>query len=51
MTGDQVRNTSWESPNKINKYTYTWGVGEQWVYNNYGYVYFDDGKVISMNEN
>ena len=50
MTGEEVKNTSWGSPNKINKYTYSWGTEEQWVYDNYRYVYFENGKVISISE-
>lgn len=50
MTADQVRRSAWGSPDKINKDTYSWGVKEQWVYNDYGYVYLENGIVTSISE-
>lgn len=50
MTADEVRNAKWGNPNKINKDTYEWGTNEQWVYDNYGYVYFKNGIVSSVSE-
>jgi len=35
-------------PNKINKTTTANGVSEQWVYQNFGYVYLEDGTVTSF---
>ena len=49
MSESQVRNSSWGSPNKINRDTYSWGTTEQWVYD-YGYVYFENGRVTSVSE-
>ena len=38
------------SPNKINKSTYSFGTKEQWIYNNYNYLYFDNDKLTSWQE-
>ncbi len=50
MTAEQVRKGKWGYPDKINKHTYSWGVQEQWVYDDYGYVYLRDGIVTSITE-
>jgi len=50
MTADEVRKTNWGEPDKINKTTYSWGTTEQWCYNNYRYIYFDDGIVTAIQE-
>ena len=50
MTASEVKQTKWGSPDKINKDTYSWGTSEQWVYNDYGYVYIKNGKVTSVSE-
>lgn len=50
MTAAEVKNSSWGSPDKINKDTYSWGTTEQWVYNKKGYIYFKNGKVTSISE-
>jgi hypothetical protein len=39
---------SWGRPEHINRTTYSFGVHEQWVYNMRTYVYFEDGKVTSI---
>ena len=49
MTTSQVRNSTWGSPKKVNKNTYSWGTKEQWVYDK-GYIYFENGKVTSISE-
>lgn len=49
MTAQEVRNSSWGSPKKINTDTYSWGTKEQWVYDN-GYIYFENGIVTSISE-
>lgn len=48
MTADEVRRCAWGSPDKINKDVYSWGVEEQWVYDDHGYVYLKDGIVTSI---
>lgn len=50
MTASEVKKTKWGSPDKINKDTYSWGVKEQWVYYDHGYVYLEDGVVTSVSE-
>lgn len=50
MTPTEVKQTKWGSPDKINKDTYSWGTTEQWVYDDYGYVYFRNGKVSSVSQ-
>lgn len=49
MTKDEVESSTWGSPSKINKDTYSWGTTEQWVYNR-GYIYFKNGIVTSISE-
>ena len=49
MTTEEVKNSTWGSPKKVNKDTYSWGTTEQWVYNQ-GYIYFTNGKVTSISE-
>lgn len=50
MSSSEVKNSSWGSPDSINKDTYSWGVKEQWVYKDKGYVYLEDGVVTSISE-
>lgn len=51
MTQEEVINeTGWGKPDDINRSTTKYGVEEQWVYNIYGYVYFEDGKVTAIQE-
>ena len=49
MTASEVESSTWGSPNKINKDTYSWGTKEQWVYSR-GYIYFENGRVTSISE-
>ena len=48
MTKDEVLNGLWGEPDKKNIDEYEWGTHEQWVYDNRGYVYFEDGVVTSI---
>jgi len=51
MTEEEVINdTRWGKPDDINRTTTKYGVEEQWVYNTYGYVYFEDGKVTAIQD-
>ena len=50
MTKKEVKMSKWGEPDKINTDTYEWGTKEQWVYNNYGYVYFEENKVTAIQE-
>ena len=47
MTAEQCR-ASWGRPNDINRSTGTWGVHEQWCYDGYNYLYFEDGILTSI---
>lgn len=48
MTADQVEQSSWGRPAKINRTTTVRGVREQWVYPSGGYLYFDDGVLTAI---
>lgn len=50
MTKSQAEESTWGKPNKINKTTTAYGTSEQWVYGNGKYLYFDNGKLISIQE-
>lgn len=50
MTQYQVRNTSWGNPKDINKTITKYGTNEQWVYDDYRYLYFEDGILVSIQE-
>lgn len=50
MTADEVRSSSWGSPQSINKTTTKFGVSEQWVYSGYKYIYLDNGIVTAIQE-
>lgn len=39
---------AWGKPTKVNTTTTAYGVHEQWVYGNSNYLYFDDGKLTSI---
>ena len=47
MTAEMCRE-SWGLPDDINRSTGTWGVHEQWCYDWGGYLYFDNGKLTSI---
>jgi hypothetical protein len=52
MTKDDLLNYSrWGKPNDINKTITKYGTSEQWVYNNRGYIYLEDGKVTAIQTN
>lgn len=51
MTKDEVLNGLWGTPDRKNIDEYSWGTHEQWVYDNLGYVYFEDGIVTSISRN
>ncbi|ERN54331.1 hypothetical protein [Alkalihalophilus marmarensis] len=50
MTKEEVKNTDWGKPQKINRTTTAYGVREQWVYPNYKYVYLEDGIVTAIQD-
>lgn len=49
MSPEEVKASSWGKPRDINRTTTVWGVREQWVYDS-GYLYFEDGKLIAIQE-
>lgn len=50
MSANEVKATSWGSPDKINRTENSSGVHEQWVYKKHGYVYLDNGIVTSISD-
>lgn len=48
MTQQQVAESSWGRPQQINSTTYTFGVHEQWVYPGNQYLYFENGKLTTI---
>ena len=48
MTKQEVLDSNWGEPERINKSTYSWGTKEQWVYPNYNYLYFENDKLTSI---
>lgn len=51
MTSKQVAlNTNWGKPDTVNRTTLKNGVHEQWVYPGKGYLYFDNGKLVAIQD-
>lgn len=51
MTKSQVLNsTNWGKPKSVNTTTNKYGTQEQWVYGNYQYLYFDNGKLTTIQQ-
>lgn len=50
MSKEAVIRSPWGRPDTINTSTYTFGVHEQWVYRNRGYLYFKDGVLTSFQQ-
>jgi len=50
MTANEVSNSQWGKPTKVNKTTTAYGVTEQWVYSSGKYVYLDNGIVTAIQE-
>lgn len=51
MSKSQVRNkTNWGEPDYINTTTNKYGTHEQWVYDDYQYLYFDNGKLTTIQQ-
>lgn len=48
MTQDEVLNSTWGKPNKINKTTSKYGTSEQWVYGGNNYLYFENGILTTI---
>jgi len=50
MTKEEVLTEGWGRPNDINKTTNADGTNEQWVYDGYKYLYFEDGILTTIQE-
>lgn len=51
MTKSEAKNSTWGEPKKINKTTTKYGTQEQWVYEGYKYLYFNEsGTLTSIQE-
>lgn len=48
MTKSEVLNGAWGEPDEKNVDEYAWGTSEQWVYDDHGYVYFENGIVNAI---
>lgn len=48
MTKQDVLDSSWGKPNHINTTTTKYGVHEQWRYDGYNYLYFENGILTSI---
>lgn len=48
MTAEEVRNSTWGEPKKINTTVTAYHTTEQWCYSDYRYVYLEDGIVTSI---
>jgi hypothetical protein len=48
MSQEDVRQSSWGRPERVNRSVYSFGVREQWVYGNGNYLYFEDGRLTSI---
>jgi hypothetical protein len=48
MTQERVLQSSWGKPEKINTTTNAFGTSEQWVYRGHNYLYFQDGKLTTI---
>lgn len=50
MTEQEVRNSTWGNPIRINTTTTAYGTSQQWVYSNYKYIYFENGIVTAIQD-
>ncbi|MFT5875114.1 MAG: hypothetical protein ACI8WT_004095 [Clostridium sp.] len=50
MTAEEVRASRWGNPDSVNRTTTANGTSEQWVYSINGYVYLENGVVITIQE-
>lgn len=51
MSKQDVLDSSWGEPLKKNITTTKYGTYEQWVYENYNYLYFENDKLVSIQTN
>ncbi|WP_025722548.1 zinc ribbon domain-containing protein [Paenibacillus polymyxa] len=50
MTEQEVIDSKWGLPKHVNKTTTAYGVNEQWVYDHYKYIYFENGFVTAIQD-
>lgn len=50
MTRGEAQKSTWGKPIDINKTTTKYGTHEQWVYDGYKYLYFEDGILTSIQD-
>ncbi|MCP3778841.1 zinc ribbon domain-containing protein [Paenibacillus sp. MZ03-122A] len=50
MTEQEVMDSKWGLPTHVNKTTTAYGISEQWVYDNYKYIYFENGIVTTIQD-
>ena len=48
MTADEVLMSNWGKPERVNRSVYRSGTREQWVYPGSQYLYFEDGRLTSL---
>lgn len=48
MTDKEALKSTWRKPTKINTTKNINGTSEQWVYDNYKYLYFENGILTSI---
>ena len=48
MSQDDVLASQWGKPEKVNRTVHARSVSEQWVYPGYQYLYFENGKLTSI---
>ncbi|TCT16379.1 hypothetical protein EDC18_102398 [Natranaerovirga pectinivora] len=50
MTAQEVKDSTWGEPQKVNRTTTQYGTREQWVYSMNRYVYLDNGVVTAIQD-
>jgi hypothetical protein len=50
MAAEEVRNSRWGRPDRINRTTTKYGVHEQWVYSSFKYIYLENGVVTAIQD-
>lgn len=48
MTQEEVLMSNWGRPQSVNRSTYSFGTHEQWVYRGANYLYFENGKLVAI---
>lgn len=48
MSEQDVLDSSWGRPERVNRTTNTYGTREQWVYGGRNYLYFKNGELVSI---